>query len=101
MRVGSVKTVKMGRRGTLVIPAGLRRRYGMEEGDLVVVEEREGGIFIRKAVTLPVEMYSPERKAEFILSNAVDEEDYSRAREEVVKMGLDPDAIPHVKPSGI
>ena len=30
-----------------------------------------------------------------MLSGAVDEEDYTRAKEEVRKMGLDPDAIPH------
>lgn len=97
--MGTLKTAKVGKRGTLVIPAKLRHRYGIEDGDLVFVEEHEGGILIRKAVTLPVEMYSLERKAEFILSSAVDKEDYLRAREEVLKMGVDPDSIPHVKPS--
>jgi hypothetical protein len=43
----------------------------------------------------PVEVYSPERIAEFLLSNAVDAEDYAEAVEEVRKMGLNPDSIPH------
>ena len=47
---------------------------------------------------MQVEIYTPERKAEFLLSNAVDEADYQWAREEVRKMGLDPDKIPHGKP---
>ena len=48
---------------------------------------------------LPVEIYTSERRAEFLLSNAVDAEDYERARQEVLKQGLDPDAIPHSRPT--
>jgi AbrB family looped-hinge helix DNA binding protein len=89
---------RVGRRGTIVIPARLRRRYGLEEGTFYVAESLETGILIRPAVALPVEIYGPERKAELLLENAVDEEDDRRAREEVVKLGLDPDAIPHQRP---
>jgi AbrB family looped-hinge helix DNA binding protein len=92
---------KVGKRGTIVLPAKLRRRFGIEEGSLVVAEEREDGVLIRPAVALPIEVYSPERRAEFLLSNAVDAKDYARAVEEVRKMGLDPAKIPHRKPSGI
>jgi hypothetical protein len=49
-------------------------------------------------VAVPLESYTQERRAEFLLSNAVDEEDYARAGEEVRKMGLDPAAIPHRRP---
>jgi hypothetical protein len=45
-----------------------------------------------------VEEYTIERKAEFLLNNAVDEADYRRAREEVQKLGLNPDSIPHLRP---
>lgn len=89
---------RIGRRGTLVIPAALRRRFGLDEGSEVIAEETPEGILIRPAVTLPVEIYSPERRAEFLLSNSVDEEDYERAREAVEAMGFDPDAIPHERP---
>ena len=47
---------------------------------------------------LPVEKYSPERKAEFLLSTATTAEDYRRARKEVKKLGIDPDSIPHRRP---
>jgi hypothetical protein len=47
---------------------------------------------------LPVEVYTPERRAEFLLNNAVDIEDYQRARNEVKRMGLDPGCIKHHKP---
>ncbi|QDV39519.1 AbrB/MazE/SpoVT family DNA-binding domain-containing protein [Tautonia plasticadhaerens] len=91
---------RVGKRGAVVIPAALRRRYGIEEGSLVVAEAREGGILIRPAVVLPVEVYTPERKAQFLLSNAVDADDYAAARRAVQAMGLDPDAVPHYKPDG-
>jgi AbrB family looped-hinge helix DNA binding protein len=82
----------------VVIPAALRRRFGIEEGSLIIAEDREEGILIRPAVAVPLETYSQERKAEFLPSNAVDAEDYARAEEEVRKMGLDPATVAHRKP---
>lgn len=89
---------RVGKRGTFVIPASLRRRFGLTEGSTVIAEETEEGILIRPAVTLPVEMYSAERRAEFLLSNAIDDDDYARAREAVQAMGLDPDSVDHRRP---
>lgn len=91
-------TSTVGRRGTIVIPSRLRRRYGIEEGSLVITEEREDGILIRPAVALPIETYTPERRAEFLLSNAVDADDYARAVKEVRALGLDPKRIRHRRP---
>jgi hypothetical protein len=82
----------------VVSPAALPRRFGFEEGSLVIAKYREVGILIRPAVAVPLESYTPKRRAEFLLSNAVDEEDYARAEEEVRKMGLVPAAIPHRRP---
>jgi AbrB family looped-hinge helix DNA binding protein len=92
------QSARVGKRGAIIVPAGLRKRFGIEEGSLVVAEVKEDGILIRPAVIVPVERYTPERKAEFLLSNAVDASDYRRARKEVRKLGLDPDSIRHVRP---
>jgi AbrB family looped-hinge helix DNA binding protein len=92
----TVETSKVGKRGTIVVPARFRRKFGIEEGSLVIAEEREDGILIRPAIAYPIEIYTPERKAGFLLSNAVDEEDYQKAREAVHEMGLDPDEIEHL-----
>lgn len=89
---------KVGKRGAIIVPARLRRKFGIEQGKLVVAEERAEGILIRPAVAMPVEIYTPERRAEFLLSNAVDGQDYRRAAAEVRRMGLDPEKIPHHKP---
>ena len=94
------ETTKVGKRGTVVIPAAIRRKCGLEEGSLVVAEAREEGVLLRPAVTLVVERYSPERKAEFLLNNAVTPEDYAWAVKEVRKLGVTPRKIPHKKPKG-
>ena len=93
-----VDTTKVGKRGTVVVPAGFRRKYGFEEGSVVIVEARPEGVLLRPVVTLPLERYTPERKAEFLLNNAVTPQDYAWAVREVRKMGLDPKRIPHGKP---
>jgi AbrB family looped-hinge helix DNA binding protein len=94
----SMESARVGKRGVIVVPARLRKRFGMEEGSLVTAEERDDGILIRPAVLIPVEKYSPERKAEFLLSTATTEADYGKAKKEVRKLGLDPASIPHRRP---
>ena len=91
------QTVKLGKRGTVVIPAIIRRAYRFEDGSPIIVEPRPDGVLLRPVVVLPVETYSPERKAEFLLNNAITPEDYQTALKEVRRMGLDPQMIPHKK----
>ena len=86
---------KVGKRGAVVVPARLRRKFGIEEGGLIVAEERPDGILIRPAAAVPLEIYTPERRAEFLLSNAVDERDYQAAVAEAGKLGIDPAKVPH------
>lgn len=92
------ETSKVGKRGVVVIPARMRRRFGLEEGSLIIAEEREDGILIRPAIAMPVEIYTPERQAEFLLSNAIDTAEYQEAVNEVRQMGLDPGKILHHRP---
>ena len=63
----------VGKRGTMVLPKDVRDRYGIREGDLLLVEERDDGLLLRPARLVPrdVEEYTPERRAEFMLNNAV------------------------------
>lgn len=92
-------TAIIGKRGTLVLPASMRKRLGLSEGSLVLLEEdAEGGVRLRPAAAMPIEIYSPERRAELLLDNAVDERDYQRARRLVRELGLDPDAVAHERP---
>jgi AbrB family looped-hinge helix DNA binding protein len=93
-----VESARVGKRGAIVVPAKLRKRFGIEEGSIVTAEARDDGILIRPAVIVPVEKYSSERKAEFLLNNAINSDDYREARKAVQKLGLDPDTVPHKKP---
>ncbi|HEX3095383.1 MAG TPA: AbrB/MazE/SpoVT family DNA-binding domain-containing protein, partial [Candidatus Angelobacter sp.] len=44
-----MESAKVGKRGAIIVPARLRKRFGIEEGTLVTAEEREDGILIRPA----------------------------------------------------
>lgn len=55
-------TGQVGRRGTIVLSAATRRRYGLEDGSLFIFEEREDGILIRPAVAVPADLQEVRRK---------------------------------------
>ena len=52
-------------RGTVTLPAKLRKKMGIEADSLLIAETTEEGILIRPAVALPVEVYSEDRLHEF------------------------------------
>ena len=62
-----------------MIPVALRRRFGIEEGTLVVAEPRDGGVLIRPAVVLPVDVYTAKAQGPVPFSNAVGAADYANA----------------------
>ncbi len=92
------ETIKVGKRGTVVIPVNLRKKYGLEEGSQLIIEASSEGVLLRPVVSLPVEIYTPERKAEFLLNSTVTYEEYTEAVQQVREMGLNPDKISHIKP---
>ena len=47
------KPIRMGQRGLIVIPAHIRKHFKLEEGSLLIVEEKKDGIFLLPAVVLP------------------------------------------------
>jgi len=52
-------------RGLIALPAEMRKAAGIRPQDSLIAETTPEGILLRPAVTLPVEIYSPERLAEF------------------------------------
>jgi AbrB family looped-hinge helix DNA binding protein len=94
-----MQTVLVGKGGTVVIPAKLRKRYRLSEGSAMFLEERGEGILRRPAITTPVdvEIYTPERLAGFFLNNVMDKEGYLEARKDVEQMGINPDSIDHIR----
>ena len=88
--------VQVNREGSILLPHALRQRLGLREGSVLIAEERADGILLRPADL--VEMYTAERKAEFLLGNATTAEEYAEAVAEVRRMGLDPQRIDHFSP---
>ncbi len=76
----------------LVIPQKMRKILDLQEGDLLLAELHNGGILLRPAVTLPIEIYALERKVELLLANAIDFDDLQTIKAEVLSWGLDPEA---------
>ena len=93
-------TVPIGEKGDITIPLELRRAIGIAECSLVVMEQVGDGILLRP-LQEGMEFYTPERKAEFLLSNAIDSDDYAAAALMVREMGLDPEQIQHRRPAGV
>ena len=49
-------TIPMTKRGSLTLPPSLRRKMGLDKmrNPMLLVEEREGGLFLQPAVALPI-----------------------------------------------
>src|SRR3990172_7990204 len=92
--MAQIETVSVGQSGDVPIPPSIREVTGIDAGSVVTLEACDGAIVIRPVLD-DAESYTAERKAEFLLSNAVDAADYAAAREEVRKLGLNPDDVPH------
>jgi AbrB family looped-hinge helix DNA binding protein len=52
-------------RGVISIPVKLRKSLGLKAEDQLIAEVVADGLLLRPCVTLPVEMYTAERVAEF------------------------------------
>src|SRR5262249_2912144 len=48
-------TATVGRRGTVVVPAPLRKRFGIQEGGFVIFEEQDGVVVLRPATVIPAD----------------------------------------------
>lgn len=49
-------TVPLSKRGSLTLPPALRRKLGLDKlkNPMLLVEERDGGLFLQPAVAMPV-----------------------------------------------
>jgi AbrB family looped-hinge helix DNA binding protein len=63
-------TVTLTSRGVITLPAKLRQALGLQADDQLIAETTPEGLLLRPAVTLPVEVYTPEREREFDAAEA-------------------------------
>lgn len=52
-------------RGVITIPAAMRHALGLKPNDEVLIEETEQGLLIRPVLSVPLEIYTEKRIAEF------------------------------------
>jgi AbrB family looped-hinge helix DNA binding protein len=58
-------TLTINSRGVVTLPAKLRQAMGLKTDDQLIAETTPQGLLLRPAVTLPLELYTPERLQEF------------------------------------
>ena len=58
-------TLTINSRGVVTLPAKLRQAMGLKADDQLIAETTPQGLLLRPAITLPLEIYSPERIREF------------------------------------
>lgn len=51
-------TVIVSGRGQMTLPAGLRKKFGLQQGGPVIIEERDGEVVLKPAVVMEVGFYS-------------------------------------------
>ena len=63
-------TVTLNARGVITIPAHMREALGLKGNDRLIIEDTPEGLLLRPAVSVPIEIYSEERIAEFTRDDA-------------------------------
>ena len=63
-------TLTINSRGVVTLPAKLRQAMGLKADDQLIAETTPQGLLLRPAVTLPLEIYTPERVQEFDAAEA-------------------------------
>lgn len=65
---GMSLTLPISKRGSLTLPPALRRKLGLDglDSPLVIVEERDGGLFLQPAAAVPVRDIPREKLARWI-----------------------------------
>jgi len=68
-------------RGTVTLPARIRKELGLREGDVLRVRLVEGSIQLTPAAVMPIELYTEERIAEFLAAAEMTNEELAAADE--------------------
>ena len=63
-------TLTINSRGGVTLPAKLRQAMGLKADDQLIAETTSEGLLLRLAVTLPMELYTPQREQEFDAAEA-------------------------------
>jgi antitoxin PrlF len=72
-------------RGQITLPSELRKKFGIKEGGVVTVEERNGEIVLRPAAVLEIEMYSNAQVAQWDQEDKLDDSTRAKLKKKIGK----------------
>ncbi len=66
-------TVLVSNRGQLTLPVSLRKRFGLQRGGAVILEEHNNELIIKPAAVLEIEMYADSQIAQWDNEDLLDD----------------------------
>jgi len=69
------KNVVLSGRGQLTLPAEVREKFGLEEGSVMTLEDRDGAIILRPAALLEVEIYGQDQIQSWMAADYIPEDE--------------------------
>lgn len=67
------QTVLVSNRGQLTLPASLRKRFGLQRGGAVILEEHNNELVIKPAAVLEIEMYADSQVTQWDSEDLLDD----------------------------
>lgn len=82
MQYCGMTTLMLSKRGSLTLPPELRKKLGLDRlrNPMLLVEERDGGLFLQPAVALPVRDLPKTQIDAWILKDEADLKSFRAAR---------------------
>ena len=81
------ETLVVSSRGQVTLPAGLRKRFGIKSGDVLILGNRGHEIALKPGVVLEVQYYTDEQIAEWDASDRLSERERTRILEKLTGSG--------------
>ncbi|MBW1778398.1 MAG: AbrB/MazE/SpoVT family DNA-binding domain-containing protein [Deltaproteobacteria bacterium] len=70
-------------KGQITLPAGLRKKLGIQTGDTVIAEEKNGELVLRPAAVVEIEIYSDDQIDRWDNEDRLDTETRKRILEKI------------------
>ncbi len=62
--------IVMSSRGQITLPSEIRKKYGMNEGSVLVAEDRNGEIVLKPAAVYEIDYYTDEQIKEWVVADS-------------------------------
>ena len=79
------ETLVVSSRGQITLPAATRKRFGIEGGDVVILEDRGGEIVLKPGMVLEVQQYSDDQIAQWDADDKLEDRERARVLDAVAR----------------